>query len=462
MIASAPGPSPEELIAYGLEHAWVHQAAWNGLAEPDGLRVFVKGQGCFITDIHGREILDGMSGAWVVNVGHGRREIGQAMAQQAETLAYTSAFNFLNIPSIELSRKLAAITPAPLNRVFLSNSGAEAVEAALAMARQYHFNHGHKGRYKVISRRGSYHGSTFGGKSLSGFRHGVLQARFAPLLEGALHVAGPNTYRPDDGLDVKTHLMRCAREIERVIQHEGAESVAAVIGETISASAGVHIPDAEYWQTIRDICDRYGVLLILDEVLVGMGRTGKMFAFEHFGVVPDMLTLSKGVASGYAPIGALVVTDKVGDAFKGDANAAFAHGCTYGNHAVTCAASLANIDILEREDLPGNAARMGQHLRERLEALRHQHPSIGDIRQIGLLCALELVHDRASKTPFPASAGMTAKMYRYLLDECVFVRVTDVIQIAPPLIASTAEIDHLVEALSRAIGRFEQELGMSA
>lgn len=461
MAADAANISPELLIAYGLEHAWVHQAAWNSLAEPDGLKVFVKGRGCFITDIHGREFLDGMSGAWVVNVGHGRREIGEAMAAQAETLAYMSAFNFLNVPAIQLAKKLADLTPAPLNRVFLSNSGAEAVESALAMARQYHYNNGHKGRYKVISRRGSYHGSTFGGKSLSGFRHGFLQARFAPFLEGTIHVAGPNTYRPDDGLDAKTFLMRSAREIERVIQHEGAESVAAVIGETISASAGVHIPDAEYWQTIRDICDRYGVLLILDEVLVGMGRTGKMFAFEHFGVVPDMLTLSKGVASGYAPIGALIVSDKIGDAFKGDGNAAFSHGCTYGNHAVTCAASLKNIDILEREDLPGNAARMGDYLRGKLEDLAEQHPSIGDIRQIGLLCAVELVQDRATKTPFPASAGMTPKVYKYLMEECVFVRVTDVIHIAPPLISTTTEIDHLVGAVSRAIGRFEKDMGIA-
>ena len=235
--------------------------------------------------------------------------------------------------------------------------------------------------------------------------------------------------------------------------------VAAVIGETISASAGVHVPPVEYWQTVREICNRYGVLLIMDEVLVGMGRTGRMFAFEHYDVVPDMVTLSKGVASGYAPIGVVGVATFVADAFKGDASVAFSHGCTYGNHAVTCAASLKNIDILERESLVAKVADRERDMLARLTELQDKHPSIGDIRGKGLIWALDLVQDRETRTPFSGDANMAGRMYQYLLDERVFLRANNVVHIAPPFIASDDVIDEIITAIDNALTRFEAEVG---
>jgi adenosylmethionine-8-amino-7-oxononanoate aminotransferase len=450
--------SVDELIAAGSKHAWVHQAPRFGRSGSGEVTVFESGKGCLLFDVRGREYFDGMSGAWVVNIGHGRTEMAETMAKQAGKLAYTSAFNFLTAPAINLAQKLSELTSGALSRVFLSNSGAEAVEAALAIARQHHFNLGQRGRYKFISRRGSYHGSAFAGKSVSGLRHAVLQQRFAPLLEGCIQVAGPNSYRPEDGLDAKTFIMRCARDIERAIIHEGPDSVAAVIGEPISASAGLFVPDAEYWQAIRETCNRYGVLLILDEVLVGMGRTGRMFAHEHFGVVPDILTLSKGVASGYAPIGATLVAPHVAASFDGDNS--LAHGCTYGNHPVTSAAALKNIEILEDEKIVENATETGAYLKERLQALAQRHISIGDVRGLGMIAAVELVQNRASKTPFPAEAAMQARLSQYLMDEGVFLRVWDVIHVAPPLISKRADIDRVIDGLDRAIGRFEADVGI--
>jgi adenosylmethionine-8-amino-7-oxononanoate aminotransferase len=452
---------PEMLIDAGLAHNWVHQAGWNSVSQPGGLLIFERGEGCCLTDIHGETYLDGMSGAWVVNVGHGRREIATAMAEQASTLAYMSAFNFLNPPAIKLAQKFDELTPDSLTRFFFTNSGAEAVETALAMARQYHFNNGHKGRYKIISRRGSYHGSMFGGKSVSGMRHNFLQARFAPLLEGAIQVAAPDTYRPYGSMDVQTYNLHAAHEIERAILHEGPESVAVVIGETISAAAGVHVPPVEYWQIVRDICDRYGVLLILDEVLVGMGRTGKMFAFEHYGIVPDLLTLSKGVASGYAPIGVTAVSTRVADSFKGDDSMAFAHGCTYGNHAVTCATSLKNIEILQEEQLVERVAATEDGLRESLLMLQAKHPVIGDVRGKGMIFALDIVADRETKALFPAKVGAPALLTQYLLDERVFLRVNNVLHVAPPFIATRDDIDQIIHAIDRALTRFEAHIGVT-
>jgi adenosylmethionine-8-amino-7-oxononanoate aminotransferase len=445
----------DELVAAGLKHAWVHQAPRYGRTRDDTLTIFDRGKGCVLTDIHGREVFDGMSGAWVVNIGHGRTEIADAMAEQAKRLAYASAFNFLTEPAIRLSEKLAGLAPAPLERVFLCSGGAEAVEAALAMARQYYFNIGQRGRYKIISRRGSYHGSAFGGKSVSGLRHSLLQQRFAPLLEGCIQVAGPNSYRTEDDLDPKAFAIRCARDIERAIQHEGPDSVAAVIGEPISASAGLHVPDREYWQIVRDICTRHGILLILDEVLVGMGRTGRMFAFEHFEVVPDILTLSKGVASGYAPIGAVIASTAVAETFDGDN--AFAHGYTYGNHPVSAAAGLRNIEILERENLVDSAASTGAYMHARLQDLAQRYRSIGDVRGLGLIGAIELVIDRGGKKPFPPEARIAQRLTEYLMDEGIFLRVWEpVIHMAPPLIASRDDIDRMVAGIERAIGRFER------
>ena len=247
----------EQLISDALNHSWVHQLPWNAMSAPDGLKVFDRAEGSKIYDIKGREYIDGLSGAWVSNVGHGRKEIIEAMSKQAEEIAYTSPFVFLSPSAIHLAKKLAEISPESLTRVFIGSGGAEAVEAALAMARQYFFNTGQPSRYKVISRRASYHGSTYGGKSLSGLKHSALDARFGPLLPGVHQVAPPNCYRCDFGLKYPDCGVMCAREIENVIKQEGPDTVAAVLGEPISVAGETAIPVPEYWPMVREICDKF-------------------------------------------------------------------------------------------------------------------------------------------------------------------------------------------------------------
>ena len=450
----------DQLISDALEHGWVHQMPWNAWSAPDGLKVFERAEGSKIYDVKGREYIDGLSGAWVSNVGHGRKEIVEAMAKQAEELSYVSPFVFLNPPAIQLSKKLAEISPVPLTRVYIGSGGAEAVEAALSMARQYFFNQGQPKRYMAISRRASYHGSTFGGKSLSGLKHSALQARFGPLLPGMHHVAPPNCYRCDFGLKYPDCGIMCGREIENVIKQEGPESIAAVIGEPISVAGETAIPVPEYWPMIRETCDKYGILLIFDEVLIGMGRTGKWFACEHFGVSPDLLTTAKGIASGYIPISALLASTKVADAFKGDGSVAFAHGYTYGNHPVACAAGLANIGIIERENLVERAARMGEYMLEKMQSL-YSHPIVGDIRGLGLLGVVDIAKDRETRSRFDPKDNFSGRMHNYLMDEGVILRVWDVIMIAPPFTVSHEEIDKIIDAIDKALTRFEKEMGIT-
>ena len=448
-----------QLISDALQHGWVHQMAWNAWSGPDGLKVFNRAEGCMIYDIKGREYIDGLSGAWVANIGHGRKEIVEAMAKQAEQIAYVSPFAFLNPPAIQLSKKLVELAGEPLQRAFIGSGGAEVVDAGLAMARQYFFNLGKPKRYKAISRRGSYHGSTFGGKSLSGLKHSALDERFGPLLPGMVQVAPPNCYRCDFQLKYPDCGIMCAREIENAIKHEGPDSIAVVVGEPISVAGETAIPVAEYWPMVRQICDKYGILLMFDEVLIGMGRTGKWFACQHFGVKPDLLTTAKGIASGYAPIAALLVSSKVSDVFMGDAAVTFSHGLTYGNHAVACAAGNANISILEGENLVERSAIMGKYMLEKLQSL-YSHPIVGDIRGLGLLGVIDIARDKETRSRFSPKDNFGGRLHNYLMDEGVILRVWDVIMIAPPFIVSHDEIDRIVHAIDKALTRFEKEMGI--
>jgi adenosylmethionine-8-amino-7-oxononanoate aminotransferase len=456
------GKSQEEvnqLISDALEHGWVHMMPWNAVSAPDGLKVFERAAGSKIYDIKGREYIDGLSGAWVSNVGHGRKEIIDAMAKQAEEIAYASPFVFLSPSAIQLAKKLAEISPEPLTRAFIASGGAEVVDTAVAMARQYFFNTGEPTRYKVITRRDSYHGSTYGGKSLSGLKHAAHDGRAGPLLPGIHQVSPPNCYRCDFGLKYPDCGIMCAREIENVIKQEGADTVAAVFGEPISVAGETAIPVPEYWPMIREICDKYGVLLIFDEVLIGMGRTGKWFGCEHFDVAPDMLTTAKGIASGYTPISALLVSDKVADAFKGDGSVVFPHGYTYGNHPVACAAGVANIGIIERDNLVERSAEMGEYMLEKMQSL-YSHPIVGDIRGKGLLGVVDITKDRETRSRFAPGDNIGGRLHNYLMDEGVILRVWQVIMVAPPFTVSHEEIDKIIDAIDRALSRFEKEMGI--
>ena len=444
-----------------LEHIWIHSARWLDLAEHDGLRVMVRGEGCRLFDAHGRSYLDGLAGLYVVNVGHGRREIGEAMAKQASELAYVSSASYTNLAAVKLGDVLAGLTPGDLNRFFFCSGGSEAIESAMKIAKQVQAMRGFSKRYKIIARRGGYHGATFGAMSITSSRN---EKYFGPFMYGVSFVSSPNRYRNDFGLDGEEGDLRCADAIEQEIVAQGPETVAAVIGEPISVANSNHVPSPKYWQRVREICNRHGVLLVMDEVINGFGRTGTMFATEQFGVVPDLMTMAKGLSSGYAPIAAVAVGEGLYDEFKKQ-DVALAHLLTFGGQAVSCAAALKNIEILQREELPQRSATQGRYLLELLQKLR-PHPTVGDVRGRGRLCAVELVKNKATKEPFGWGPGAAAHPYSRrvaaLMEERgLLTRVFMAIQLCPPLIISKEEIDRMVTIVDESLTVAEKEFGFA-
>jgi adenosylmethionine-8-amino-7-oxononanoate aminotransferase len=442
-----------------LDHIWIHSARWLDLAERDGLRVIARGAGCTIVDIHDRTYLDGLSGLYVVNVGHGRAEIGEAMAQQARELAYVSSASYTNVPAVALADRVADLTPGDLNRIFFCSGGSEAVETAIKIAKQVQVMRGFPRRYRIIARSGGYHGATYGAMSLNSSRN---EQTFGPFVPGVSFVPSPNRYRNEFGVDGEAGDVLCAEAVEQEILIQGPETVAAVIAEPISVSNSNHVPSPGYWRRLREICDRHGVLLIMDEVITGFGRTGRMFGAEHFGVVPDLMTMAKGLSSGYAPIAAVAVSEKVFTVFK-EQDAALGHLLTFGGHAVSCAAALTNIAIMECEGLVQRSAERGEYLLRQMNELRW-HPTVGDVRGIGLLCCAELVQDKMSKEPFGsgATAGnhpFSRRLSELMAERGLLTRVYMAVHAAPPLVVSLAEIDRMVAIIDDSLAIAEREFG---
>ena len=454
---SAPAMTPVEQQA--LEHIWIHTARWLDLAERDGLRVLVRGDGCHLWDARGRKYLDSLAGLYVVNVGHGRKEIGEAMARQAGELAYVSAASYTSLPAVQLGDVLAGLTPGDLNRFFFCSGGSEAVETAMKIAKQIQAMRGFPKRYKIIARLGGYHGATFGALSVTSSRN---ETYFGPFMHGVSFVPSPDRYRPRFGLSGEAEDLACADAIDYEIRAQGPETVAAVLGEPVSAANATHVPSPRYWQRVREICDKHGVLLICDEVINGFGRTGTMFATEQFGIVPDLMTMAKGLSSGYAPIGAVAVTDHLYAEFK-QKDVGLAHLLTFGGQAVSCAAALANLDIIRRENLPRRCAELSPYLKERLETLR-AHPTVGDVRGIGLLYAVELVQNKQTKEPFgwgPAAAAhrFSRRLVAAMDERGLFGRVFMSIQISPPLVITREQIDRMVSIIDESLTVAEREFG---
>jgi adenosylmethionine-8-amino-7-oxononanoate aminotransferase len=441
-----------------LDHVWLHATSWAEIADRRGLRVFARGDGARIYDIHGREYIDGMSGLWCVNAGHGRAEIADAMAAQEKQIAYVSADTYTSIPAIQLAETIADLLPGDMDRVFFCSGGSEAVESAIKIAKQVQFMRGFPKRYKIIARRGSYHGSTYGAMSLSGFR--ASERYFGPLMPGVFHVANPNTYRSQfPPLEGEADQIACANAVEQEILFQGPETVAAVIGETISSANGIHIPATAYWRRLRDICDKHGVLLICDEVINGWGRTGTWFAVEHYGIVPDMLTMAKGLSSGYAPIAAVAVRPSVFDGFRDEQQreVELAHLLTFGGHAGACAAALANIEIFKREDLVRQSAEKGVVLKEFADRLL-SHPSVGDVRGgRGLICGVELVKDKVNKLNFDGAPDYGQRVSRLLADRGLITRVDRIIYLAPPFVITHDELERMIVIIDDALTQAEDE-----
>ncbi len=441
-----------------LEHLWVYLREPSDMAEKGEPQIFVDGRGCTVTDALGRSYVDVMSGLWLKNVGYGRHEIADAAYQQMLKLTYMPMGSTTE-PTIRLAEKVARITPGDLSRCFFTSGGSEAVETAMKLARAYFKRTGEPLRTKFISRKGSYHGATFGTLALGGSPI-FPKSDYEPLLAGVFHAPQPLPYRCEyGGATPEECAERCVRAIEDIIKFQGPNTIAAVVAEPVSTPYGAVVPAPNYWPLLREVCDRYGCLLIADEVITGFGRTGKMFACDHWGVTPDIMTVAKGITSGYIPMGAAITRKHVSDAFVGSEKAAFRHVITFGGHPVAAAAALKNIEIMETEGMPENAAKMGAYLKEGLLELQQRHRIIGDVRGLGLLCGLELVQDRTSKEYFPTEAELGRRLTQGFSEGGLILRGGDVMNIAPPLCVTSSEIDEILLVLDRVIGRVAAELG---
>lgn len=444
----------KQVIEHAREHVWPHQLPWNVQAEQEGLKIFASGKNTTLVDIDGREYLDGISGLWVVNAGHGREEIANAIAEQAKKLAYVSSVNFTNEPAAHLAHKLAQITPGDLSRSYFVSGGSEAVETAMKIAKQVQAMRGFSRRYKVIARRGSYHGMTHGAMSLTASRE---EKWFGPFMYGVSSVPAPNHYRNDFGLEGEAGDIMAAKYVEQEIINQGPETVACVIGEPVSSAAGIHVPSPTYWKMLREICDRHGVILIADEVINGFGRTGTMFCMEQMGVTPDIMTIAKGLTSGYVPMGAAVVSPKIFAEFENQPEVSMGHLLTFGGHAVAAAAALANLQIFEDENLVQRSAEMGVYLREQLEQLRN-HPSVGDVRGVGLLQGIEVVKNKETKAALSKTDTFCTLLGKKVLEKGLVTRTWNIVHFAPPLVVTKDEIDRMVAIVDEALTETEAEL----
>jgi adenosylmethionine-8-amino-7-oxononanoate aminotransferase len=445
----------EDLKQMASAHFWPHARLAGDMSEDTGVKLANTANGVWVDDAEGRRWFDTLSSMWLVNIGHGREEVAQAVFEQMKDISYSPG-GTVSPATVRLSAKVASLAPDKDSRVYFVSGGSEAVETALKMAKNYHKNNGEPTRWKVLSRRGSYHGATLACTSLGGggFSAG---ANFGPLVPGNIHITQVDNYR---GLCLDSDgrcTLQCARDLELAIEHEGPSTVAAFIGEPISAAAGIHIPHPEYWPTVREICDKYGVIMICDEVITGFGRTGKMFATEHWGVKPDIFTVAKALTSGYIPIGAAIASKKVSDAFMGE-DATFRHLITFGGNPVACAAGLANLEIMEGEGMVENSAEMGTYMYEQLQTL-YEHPIVGDVRGgMGLLCAVELVKDRDTKESFPAEAKLSEKIAPLMNEHNLLGRPGNSIYLSPPLCITRDEVDHVVSQVDSVITKLEAQL----
>lgn len=419
--------------------------------------VAVKGEGVFIYDADGKRYLDGSSGAVVANIGHGVSEVAEAIANQAKKIAFAHGSQFTNETQEKLAEAIARLTPGSLKRSYFVSGGSEATETALKMARMYYLQEGKASKFKVIARWNSYHGNTLGALSLSGSPG--RRRLYTPLLLDFPHIPAPYCFRCHYGLRYPDCQLRCAYALEEAVLLEGPENVAAFIAEpVIGSSASGVVPPPEYYKIIRAICDRHDLLMIADEVMTGFGRTGHNFGINNWNVVPDMMTVAKGISGGYAPLGALIVKEEIHEVFlKGTGK--FNHGHTYGGNAVSCAAGLAAQQYIQEHQLIANANMQGTYLREKLQSLSN-HRLIGEVRGLGLMIGVEFVRNKSTREPFPQSSQLLEIFVNtaFGLGLIVYPGAGDHILIAPPLTITRSEIDLLVELFERTLELVEDKV----
>ncbi|HLI42580.1 MAG TPA: aspartate aminotransferase family protein [Streptosporangiaceae bacterium] len=450
MTFPASGATPD-LQQTAKRNLWLHFTRMSAYADSD-VPVIVRGSGPYVFDQHGKRYLDGLSGLFVSQAGHGRTEIAEAAARQGAELAYFPLWSYAHPKAIELAGRLAELAPGGLNRVFFTTSGSEAVESAWKLAKQYFALRGQPGRYKVISRDIAYHGTSLGALAITGLAD--IKQPFEPLPPGGVRVPNTNFYRAPGFVrgDLEAFGRWAADEIERAILREGPSSVAAVYLEPVQNSGGCFPPPPGYFQRVRQICDRYGVLLVSDEVICAFGRLGHYFGAQRYGYQPDIITFAKGVTSGYAPLGGMLVSDALMEPFQAG-TATFLHGVTFAGHPVSAAVALANLDVFEKEDLPGNVRANEAAFRATLGRLADL-PIVGDIRGAGYFYGIELVKDKATRQTF--SGEESERLLRGFLSHALFdaglvCRADDrgdpVIQLAPPLICGQEHFDEMEQIL---------------
>ena len=450
---STPRPtgdlSSEALQEAGRRNLWLH---FTRMSDADDPPVIVRGSGQYVYDNHGKRYLDGLSGLFVSQIGHGRKDVAEAGARQAAELAYFPLWSYAHPRAVDLAERLAGLAPGDLNRVFFTTSGSEAVESAWKLAKQYFKSSGEPGRYKVISRSIAYHGTSMGALAITGLPG--IKEPFEPMTPGGVRVPNTNFYRAPGFVadDYAAFGRWAADEIERAILREGPESVAAVFLEPVQNSGGCFPPPPGYFARVREICDRYGVLLVSDEVICAFGRLGYYFGSERYGYQPDIITFAKGITSGYSPLGGMIVRDELMEPFL-TGTATFLHGITFAGHPVSAAVALANLDVFEHDNILGNVRANEDGFRATLEKLRDL-PIVGDVRGAGYFYGIELVKDKATKETF--NDDESERLLRGFLSHALFdaglvCRADDrgdpVIQLSPPLICGQEHFDEMEQIL---------------
>jgi adenosylmethionine-8-amino-7-oxononanoate aminotransferase len=471
----APEYDSEHVHGAIRDNVWLHATQMAAFRDPAHRSLLlVRGDGSTVWDADGKAYLDLLAGIYSVNAGYGRRRIVEAMADQAMALPFVNPFGFTSAPAAVLADRLGDLAPLGGDaRVFFTSGGSESVETALKLAKQYQTIQGFPHRWKTISRRVAWHGTTIGALSVNGLSS--FRSAFGPLVPGARHAPMSHRYRCPYCADASACTLACYDEIERLIEFEGPDQVACIITEPVQNAGGCIPPGSmDYFSKIRTLCDQTGILMIMDEVICGFGRLGTLFGSEYFGVEPDIITTAKGITSSYAPLGAVLVRKSIADAFEQEAPAwlpapvrearegGFLHGLTFGGHPVACAAALANLDIMLEEDLPGAARDTGAYLRHQLEAALGDHPNVGDIRGAGLFLGIELVADKATKATFH-DAKLLGWLTERMREEGLIVRNDGrndpSTQLCPPLVLTREECDRTVAVLAEAFTELGRRLG---
>ncbi|MBB4285292.1 aspartate aminotransferase family protein [Roseospira goensis] len=454
--AALPTRSTAEWRALDAAHALHPFTDYKALAA-EGSRIITRADGVYLWDSEGTRILDGMAGLWCVNAGYGRRELVDAAARQMTALPYYNLFfKTATPPAIELARKLVELTPAGLNHVFFTNSGSEANDTVIRMVRQYWALEDQPERRVIIGRHNGYHGSTVAATAMGGM--GAMRRQGGLPLPDFEHIREPNRLRYGPDQSPEDFGRAAAGWLEEAIQAIGPGRVAAFIGEPIQGAGGLIVPPPGYWAEIQRICANHGILLIADEVICGFGRTGRWFGSQTFDIRPDIMTLAKGLSSGYLPIAAVMVGDRVSRTLI-DKGGEFIHGFTYSGHPTACAVALENISILEREGLVDRVREdIGPFLMERLEGLR-DHPLVGEVRGKGLMAGVELIRDKDQHSFFAPVGRVGTRCRDHCFSNNVVIRaVEDTMVMAPPLIITRDQIETMVDTLARALDRTQRDL----